>query len=105
MESKLSLVIDQLENVKAHNINVYELKGFSPFYDYFVIATTSERQSSAAVNYIKKVLPKEEIKHLEGKGGTWVLMDLGDIIVHLFQQEDRDFYQLDQRLIEYKIER
>jgi ribosome-associated protein len=99
----IKLIIEQLENVKAQDISVFNFKGTSPFYDFFIVATTNDRQANAAINYIKKVLPKEQIKHVEGKGGSWLLIDCFEIIVHLFREEDREFYNFDQRLMEYKV--
>jgi ribosome-associated protein len=81
---------------------VYDFEQSSPFYDYFVIATTNERQGNAAINYLKKALPDDAIKHVEGKGGTWVLIDAHDVIIHLFREEDRKYYGFDQRLIGVK---
>jgi ribosome-associated protein len=99
----IRLIKEQLENVKAVDISVFNFKGQSPFYDYFIVATTNDRQANAAINYIKKVLPKEQIKHVEGKGGSWLLIDCFEIIVHLFREEDRAFYNFDERLMEFKV--
>jgi ribosome-associated protein len=100
---KIKLIIEQLDNVKATDISVFNFKGHSPFYDTFIVATTNDRQANAAINYIKKVLSKEDIKHVEGKGGSWLLIDCYDIVIHLFKEEDRAFYNFDERLMEYKI--
>jgi len=100
---KVKLIIEQLENVKATNIAVFNFKGHSPFYDAFIVATTNDRQANAAINYIKKVIPKEDIKHVEGKGGSWLLIDCFDVVIHLFKEEDRQFYNFDERLMEYKV--
>ncbi len=99
---KLNKIIEALEDVKVKDLKVYDFNQTSPFYDYFVIATTNERQANAAINYIKKALLADDVKHIEGKGGTWVLIDCNDVIVHLFQEEDRKYYGFDQRLIGVK---
>jgi len=98
---KINTIIDQLETVKAKDIKVFNLTGQSPYYDYFIIATTTDRQSSAAVSYIKKAIDAKEIKQVEGFGTSWLLVDCYDIIIHLFHEEDRQFYNLDERLIEF----
>lgn len=98
---KVKLIIDQLETVKAKDIKVFDLKGQSPYYDYFIIATTSDKQSSAAMNYIKKAIQPKEIKQVEGQHTSWMLVDCYDVIVHLFHEEDRQFYNLDERLLEF----
>ena len=69
MEKKLKKIIDTLEDVKVKELKVFDFENSSPFYSYFVIATVNERQANAAVNYLKKALADDEIKHIEGKGG------------------------------------
>ncbi len=104
MTPKILKIIEQLEKVKAKDIKVFNLKDISPFYDYFIVATATERQSNAAINYIKKALEEHEIRHSEGKGGSWLLMDCYDLIVHIFDENTRQFYQFDQRLMEYVVD-
>jgi ribosome-associated protein len=99
---KLNKIISTLEDVNVKDLAVFDFEKTSPFYDYFVIATTNERQANAAINYLKKKLLADEIRHVEGKGGTWVLIDCHDVIVHLFREEDRKFYGFDQRLMGIK---
>lgn len=99
---KLDKIIQTLEDLKVKDLAVYDFEKTSPFYDYFVIATTNERQGNAAINYVKKALLAEEIKHVEGKGGSWVLIDCHNVIIHLFREEDRKFYGFDQRLLGVK---
>lgn len=99
---KLNKIIQTLEDLKVKDLAVYDFEKSSPFYDYFVIATTNERQGNAAINYVKKALADNEIKQVEGKGGSWVLIDAHDIIIHLFREEDRKYYGFDQRLIGVK---
>ena len=85
----LNKIIQALEDLKVKDLRAFDFEKTSPFYDYFVIATTNERQANAAINHIKKALLADDVKHVEGKGGTWVLIDCGDVIVHLFQEEHR----------------
>jgi ribosome-associated protein len=99
---KLNKIIQTLEDLKVKDLAVYDFEKSSPFYDYFVIATTNERQGNAAINYVKKALADNEIKQVEGKGGSWVLIDAHDVIIHLFREEDRKYYGFDQRLIGVK---
>ena len=99
--NKLNIILDQLETVKAKDIKVFNMKDQTPFYEYFVIATTTDRQSNAAINYIKKALSTKDIKNVEGKGASWLLIDCFDVIVHLFHEEEREFYNLDERLVEF----
>ncbi|CDR31096.1 ribosome-associated protein [Acholeplasma oculi] len=91
-----------LEKINAKDIAVYEFKEKSPFYDYFIVGTVNERAGNAAISYFNSEL-QSEIKHVEGKKNTsWVLIDLGDVVVHLFSESDREFYGFDKRFMEIK---
>lgn len=96
---KLNILINTLEDLKVKDLAVYDFENESPFYQYFIIATVNERQGSAATNYVKKALIADEIKNIEGKGGSWTLIDCHEVIIHLFKEEDRKFYGFDQRLL------
>jgi ribosome-associated protein len=96
---KLDKVIDTLETVKPKDLKAFDFEQKSPFYDYFVICTVNERQGNAAVNHLKNAFGADGIRSVEGKGGSWLLVDLNDIIVHLFSEEDRAYYDFDRRLI------
>ncbi|MBP2098272.1 ribosome-associated protein [Enterococcus rivorum] len=67
--------------------------------DYFMICqATSDRQINAIVDEVVEQVEKAqvEVKRIEGKdGGKWVLIDLGDVIVHVFQSSERAFYNLE----------
>ena len=103
MKNKVNIIKDTLEDLKVKDLKVFDFEQSSPFYDYFVIATVNERQGNAAINHIKQNLSQEEIKHIEGKGGSWVLIDCGDVIVHLFTEELRQYYGFDKRLMDVKV--
>lgn len=90
-------VVNVLEDVKVKDIQIYDFDKTSPFYDYFIIATVNERQANALSNNLKQTF-KEQLINIEGKSSGWVLVDLGDIIVHLFRAEEREFYGLDKML-------
>ena len=98
-EALLALVRRSLEDDKAEDIVVIDLKGKSSFADYMVIATgRSNRQVVAIADHLAEKL--KEAGHgpvpLEGKqGGDWVLIDAGDVVVHVFRPEPRAFYALE----------
>ena len=94
---KYNNVVEILEDIKVKDLKVYDFNKTSPFYDYFIIATVNERQANAAANNLKQAFRKQLI-NIEGKSSGWVLVDLGDIIVHFFSSEDREFYGLDKML-------
>ena len=85
---------------KATDIMVQEVKELVSSTDYFVIATAANnRQVAAIVDEVEEqVRVQGGIKPLHREGlndGTWALLDYGDIIVHVFQPEARDFYRLE----------
>ena len=88
-----------LEDKKAQDVNVIDVEGKSPICDYFVIASgNSNTQVKALCTHLEEELEKDNIrpKHIEGyAGATWILMDYGDVIVHIFYYETREFYSLE----------
>jgi ribosome silencing factor RsfS/YbeB/iojap/nicotinate (nicotinamide) nucleotide adenylyltransferase len=98
-DAQLALVRNSLEDDKAEDIVVIDLKGKSSFADYMVIATgRSNRQVVAIADHLADKL--KQAGHgpvpVEGKqGGDWVLVDAGDVVVHVFRPEPRAFYALE----------
>ncbi|CCV64280.1 Iojap-like protein [Alteracholeplasma palmae J233] len=99
--TKLEQTIKILDDLNVKELVAYDFEKTSPFYDYFVIATVNDRQSMAAFSHFKKEMT-EDVKNVEGKDSGWALIDLGDIIVHLFKEEERKFYNFDTRLLGVK---
>lgn len=104
--TKIELIINALEDVNAKDIEVYDMREKSPFFDYLVIATaTSNRQLQASIQHINDDLSKERFSHprVEGKNSnSWVLIDCKDIIVNVFTKEEREFYDIEKMLVEIK---
>ena len=98
-ETLLEQVIDSLTDDKAEEVVQIDLRGKTEMADYMVIASgRSTRQVSAMseklVDRLKQVFGL--ISRVEGKEtGDWVLIDAGDVIVHIFRPEVREFYQLE----------
>ena len=92
-------IIDALEDVKAQDIRVYDSSKLSELFDRVIIATgNSNRQTrSLALSVKEKVLEKGgEVISIEGlETGEWVLVDCGDIVVHILQPMLRAYYQLE----------
>ena len=88
-----------LNDDKAKDIAVINLIGKASFADYMVIATgSSQRQVTTMANHLCKRLKAKGIKDVSTEGlslGNWVLIDGGDVVIHLFRQEFRTFYDLD----------
>ena len=84
---------------KARNLRVLELTEVSDFTDYFVICDgANARQVSSIAEAVERRLRAAGARplHLEGAGrGQWVLLDYGDVIVHVFDSERREFYRLE----------
>ena len=97
--TKIQVIANALEDINTFDIIVYDMKGISPFFDYFVIASaTSDRQLQAAITHIGNDLSKEKFEHpkVEGKDSkSWVLIDAGDVIVNVFTKEEREYYNLE----------
>lgn len=98
--AKLKKVIESsLDDDKAENIVSIDLRGKSSIADWLVIASgRSSRQVSAIAEHLLQRLKEATGRNFqsEGKrGGEWVLVDTGDIIVHLFQPDVRSFYNLE----------
>lgn len=88
-----------LADKKAYDIKILNVGEVSAIADYFVIANgTNTSQISAMVDGVDEALSKNGLtaKNIEGQhNSSWILMDYGDIIVHIFSQEDREFYNLE----------
>jgi ribosome-associated protein len=87
------------EDRKALDLKVLHLQQVSDFTDYFVICSgTNERQVQAIADAVQERLRANRVRalHVEGYNrGQWVLLDYGDLVVHVFQEEPRRFYALE----------
>lgn len=88
-----------LEDKKAQNVKIIDIRNVSVLADYFIIADGSNpNQVQAMADSVEETLGKAGYvcRQIEGYGtGGWILMDYGDIIVHAFNREDRLFYDLE----------
>ena len=91
----LRRIVEVLEDGKAEEIVTIDLAGKSSIADYMVVATgRSARQVAALTDHLEQALPRP--LPVEGKAqGDWVLIDAGDVIVHVFRPEIRTFYGLE----------
>ncbi len=95
----LRLVLDSLEHDKAEDVVPIPLTGKSEMADFMVIA--SGRSSRQVISLSEKLVDRlkaeiGQICRMEGKeNGDWVLIDCGDVVVHIFRPEVREFYQLE----------
>lgn len=93
------VVIDALEEKKAEDIRIIDISTVSVMADYFVIASGNNRnQIQAMIDNVEEQLHKAgfEVKQVEGYDtANWILMDCRDVIVHVFDKENRLFYDLE----------
>lgn len=92
-------MVNSLDDDKAQDVVVIELSGKSDVADYLVIASgTSGRQVVAIAEHLRERLKQAGLTSVNAEGmsqGDWVLVDAGDVIVHLFRPEVRAFYNIE----------
>lgn len=95
----LEYVVKAADDKLAQEILALDMKEVSLLADYFVIMhANNNRQLDAIVQSILEAAEKNQqpVKRVEGKDqGKWILIDLGDVIIHLFNEEEREFYKLE----------
>ena len=93
------VIVDALEDVKAQDIRVFDTSGLSDLFDRVVIATgSSNRQTRSLALSVQEDVEANggEVISIEGlETGEWVLVDCGDVIVHILQPMLRAYYQLE----------
>lgn len=93
------IAYESLADKKGEDIKVMDISEVSPLADYFLIANgNSENQVRALVDNVEEEMQKNGfmLKQREGyTSGKWVLLDFGDIIVHIFDKDSRQFYDLE----------
>ena len=92
-------IVHWLDDAKAEDVAVIDLKGKSSMGDFMVIATgRSDRHVNAVAEQLQQALKDEGLERVRVQGQPqcdWVVIDTGDIIVHVFQPEIRAFYNLE----------
>jgi len=100
-------IANALEEKKGEDILLLDLKGIASFTDYFIICNgTTERMLNALADTLLKDMRKEFKKkgHKEGEAREgWLIVDYGDVIVHLFSPDQRNYYRLEELWNEGKV--
>ena len=95
----LKLIYQALEDKKGEDIVMIDISQVSVLADYFVICSAgNDSQIQALVDNVDEKMHENgyQIRQQEGRNsGTWVLLDYGDVIVHIFERENRSFYNLE----------
>ena len=93
------IAVKALEDKKAEDVKVIDIREISPIADFFIIADgMNQNQIQAMRDAVDEALYKADLKvrQVEGnQSSTWILMDYNDIIIHIFSKEDRLFYDLE----------
>ena len=98
-DKTLNIILSRLDDMKAEETVTIDLRGKSAFSDYMIVTTgRANRHVGAIAENVTKALKENGIKsiHVEGLPNCdWVLIDSGDVIVHVFYEPVREFYDLD----------
>ena len=112
MDQTIKAVYNALDDKKGIDIKVLDISEISVMADYFIIASGSNKsQVQALADNVEEEMLKLDIHSRQVEGypsGNWILMDYGDFIVHVFNQDDRLFYDLeriwkDGKLVEIEV--
>lgn len=99
MDNLLKVVISYLDKTLIEDVEVLDFRGYSPLSDYYVIGSASNsRMLNATIENLKDEVFKAgyEVRGVEGDANSdWILLDLNDVIVNLFLNEARTYYNLD----------
>lgn len=106
-EEIMSLVVAAAEDKKAVNVVTLDLQGISLVTDYYVICNgNSETQVQAIAAEIKKRADEHGIpvRGIEGANtARWILVDLGDVVAHVFHRDDREYYNIERLWSDAKV--
>ncbi|MDI1807883.1 ribosome silencing factor [Staphylococcus aureus] len=95
----LAIAVDAIDNKKDEDTISLEMKGISDMTDYFVVTHgNNERQVQAIARAVKEVANEQniEVKRMEGYNeARWILIDLADVVVHVFHKDERNYYNIE----------
>ncbi len=98
-QTLLQMAYNAVEDKKAEDIVVLNMEGISLLADYFIICTgNSDRQVQAIAREVieQSHVAGNEVKSIEGfDAARWILVDIGDVVVHVFHKDERDYYNLE----------
>lgn len=96
---KAKQVAEWLDERKAADVRLFDLTGLSGITEAMVLATaTSVRHAQGMANHVTDKVSEAGLEYLGMEGytaGSWILIDLNDVLVHIFQESDRGFYDLE----------
>lgn len=99
MENMLKIICDALSDKKGVLIKVLNVRDLTSIADYFVLSSTmNQKQAQAAADEVEEKLTDVGIKAIRKEGyreGDWILLDFGNVIVHIFTDQERNHYDFD----------
>ncbi|QQY80438.1 ribosome-associated protein [Keratinibaculum paraultunense] len=99
IDKRVSIITKACYDKKGFNVKVLNLKKITPMADYFIIASgNSTIQTVAIADEVEEKMETSGYPLLGKEGyqtGRWILLDFGDIVVHVFHKEDREYYNLE----------
>ena len=88
-------ILNILENQKLQKISVFKGNSESSHQKVIICTSTSNTQMNGVVNKINKFINEKSNLNIEGRNSTWLLIEIKDILIHIFTQEAREFYMLE----------
>lgn len=99
LEEKVALCVSLVEEKMAEEVLVLDLRGVSSMTDYFLICHgSSDRLVQAITDHLLEMMKEKGVRALGVEGyteGRWILLDFGDLVIHVFFEETRRFYDLE----------
>lgn len=99
MNEACTYILEAIDKAKGMNTTIYHVRDTHPFLDYVIITSaTNARQLSALADYVKEALQEHHLgyRHIEGNDSSkWLLVDSDWIVVHIFEENEREVYALD----------
>lgn len=95
---KFEIAVKAIDSKKGFDIKGIKINDLSILGDYFIIASgSSSTQVRALADEVDEKLSEQGVEpnHIEGKSSGWILLDYGDVIIHIFTREEREFYSLE----------
>lgn len=104
----LNIAVDAAENKKAEDIISLNMQGISDMTDYFVVCHgNNERQVQSIARAVKEAVNEQDIdvKRMEGyQDARWILIDLANVVVHIFHKDERPYYNIEKLYQDAPIE-
>ncbi|MEF9919762.1 MAG: ribosome silencing factor [Erysipelotrichaceae bacterium] len=106
MIEKLKRIEQSIDEKKGEHILLYDFRNHNPFVDYvFITSASNTTQVNAIANHVAKTAKEIglEVRGIEGnQGSPWILVDLNNVIIHVFQEEERSLYKLEKLYADVK---